>query len=260
MSQPAVSQHISKLELELGVQLFRRHRGGCSLTPEGELLLPHSRTLLAAEQRCRASVAAGSLSIAASSNIGVYHLPRLLRRFKSNGGPKDVKVTIGTNLDVYRRVESEEVDVGLTEWWDRRGTLEAAEWHVEPLMVIVSPDHPWAGKKRVAPKDLLATPMIGGESGTGTASILRQIFPEAKDLRVSMTLGSTEAVKQAVMAGLGISLVMKTAIENETADGRLVALPVSGKKIRKPLFVVYQRGFAENSLPGKFVSFITTGL
>jgi DNA-binding transcriptional LysR family regulator len=259
MSQPAVSQHISKLELELGAQLFRRSRGLCSATTEGEQLLPHARALLAAEQRCRGALAARSLSIAASTNIGTYHLPQLLRRFKSNGDAPDIKVTIGTNLDVYRRVESEEADVGLTEWWDERETLAAVRWHEEELRVIVSPEHPWAGKKRVSPKELLQTPMIGGESGTGTASLLRQMFPEAKDLRVSMTLGSTEAVKQAVMAGLGISLVMSRAVETEVADRRLIALPLSGKKVRKTLFAVFQRGLSEGSLPGKFVSFMRTG-
>lgn len=260
LSQPAVSQHINKLEAALGLQLLRRDRGTCLLTAEGEVLLPHARSLLAAELRCRAAMGAVPLSVAASSNIATYHLPRILRHFQANRGVPDVSVSVGTNLDVYRRVENDEAEVGLTEWWDERESLSALQWHEEPLMVIVPKDHPWASRKQVAPSELLATPMIGGEAGTGTASILRAMFAEAKDLRISMTLGSTEAVKQAVIAGLGISLVMRTAVENETADGRLVALPVSGrKKIKKPLFAVFRRGLAEKSSPGKFLSFIKTG-
>jgi DNA-binding transcriptional LysR family regulator len=199
------------------------------------------------------------LTIAASTNIGTYHLPRILRRFQANAGAPEVRVSIGTNQEVYRRIEKDEADVGLTEWWDQREGLSALQWHEEPLMVIVPRDHPWASRKSVTPRELLATPMIGGEAGTGTASILRSMFAEAKDLHVSMTLGSTEAVKQAVIAGLGISLVMKTAVENEMADGRLVALPVSGRKIKKPLFAVHQRGVVSASPRGRFLSFIKTG-
>jgi DNA-binding transcriptional LysR family regulator len=259
LSQPAVSQHVGKLEASLGVQLLRRDRGTCALTAEGEALLPQARGLLAAELRCRASLGAVPLSVAASTNIGTYHLPRILRRFQARGEAPAVNVAVGTNLDVYRRVERQEVDVGLTEWWDKRDNLAAVQWHDEPLIVIVGKDHPWASRKSVGAAELLATPMIGGEAGTGTASILRALFPEAKDLRVSMTLGSTEAVKQAVIAGLGISLVMKAAVESEIRDGRLVALPVTGRKIRKPLFAVYQRGLTDLGSAGKFLSFIKTG-
>lgn len=256
LSQPSVSQHIGKLETYLGVQLFRRNRGECSVTPAGARLLSHARALLAAEERCRTSVGPPSLTITASSNIGVYHLPRVVRLFQQAQGTKDLRVSIGTNAEVYRRVENHEADLGLTEWWDERDGLSAVQWHREPLVVIMAPDHPWAKRKRISVSDLGRTPMIGGESGTGTATILREVFGKGHELKVSMTLGSTEAVKQAVMEGLGISLIMGGAVGSEVAHGRLKALPVSGKQLVKPFYAIFKRGVSDDSLAGCFVSFI----
>jgi DNA-binding transcriptional LysR family regulator len=258
MSQPAVSQHVSKLEAAVGAQLLRRNRGECALTAEGERLLPFARALLAAEERCRAAVSGvGTLSIAASSNIGVYLLPRLLNLYgKHHSAPFDV--SIGTNAEVYRRIENDEATIGLTEWWDDRDRLTALEWHKEPLVVIVHPEHRWAKKKHITAKELLDEPMIGGEPGTGTAAILREVFgASSKVLKTSMTLGSTEAVKQAVIENLGISIVMSTAVRSEVAAGRLCALTLAGKKLAKPLYAVCRRGLFEESAVGRFLAFIT---
>lgn len=241
LSQPAVSQHLSKLEQSLGTRLFRRDRGGCHLTLEGTQLLPYARELVNAEAKCRDALAGDALTVAASSNIGTYHLPALMQSYyrKRNGRRLVFNVSIGTNMEVYKRLESGSADIGLTEWWDNRDGFTAVEWRRDPMVAIVHPRHKWSGKRGININEACAVPLIGGEAGTGTVTMLKQALGQkTAQLRVSMTLGSTEAVKQAVIAGLGVSLVMRSAVEREVNTGALVAIQIIGAQLEKRFFAI----------------------
>lgn len=244
ISQPAVSQHLSKLEQTLGARLFRRDRGGCQLTAEGAQLVPYARELVNAEAKCRNALAGDSLTVAASSNIGTYHLPALMKSYyrTKNGRRLVLNVSIGTNIEVYKRLESGAADLGLTEWWDSRDGFDAVEWRRDPMVVIVHPRHKWSSRRGINIHEACAVPLIAGEAGTGTASMLREALGnKIAQLRVSMTLGSTEAVKQAVIAGLGVSLVMRSAVEREISAGALVALQVIGVQLEKRFFAIWPK-------------------
>lgn len=257
LAQPTVSQHLRKLEEALNKQLLQRSRTECRLTQEGETFLPHARALLAMEQRARQGIDKPFLSISASSNIGVYQLPSLLKRFGDLfdvGTRPEVRVSIGTNPEIHRQLESGRTDIGLVEWVEQLEGCTSFQWAREKMVAIVPPNHAWAHRRYVSPKELLHTPMVTGEPGTGTATLLRQVFGDlAKDLGVSMSLGSTEAVKRAVMAGLGVSLVMESAVALEAAQGWLVALPLSGVRLEKPLHAVLPREAQRQKMPLSFL-------
>ncbi len=257
LAPPTVSQHIRKLEETVGHQLLQRSRVECRLTPEGEVFLVHARALLTLERRARASFEMPTLSIAASSNIGVYHLPELLQRFAGLFEPQSrpaVEVSVGPNVQVQERVRTGEAHVGLVEWVQPREDVAAFEWARQKMVVIVSPKHPWAQRRNVTPEQLLRTPMVAGEGGTGTATLLRQVFgPEADRLETTMSLGSTEAVKRAVMADLGVSLVLESAVTLEVSQGWLVALPLAGAKLEKTLHAVVPRQALQQSMPRAFL-------
>jgi DNA-binding transcriptional LysR family regulator len=247
LSQPTVTQHIRKLELELGAQLIRRSHAGSVLTPEGERFLPMARSLIATADRARAAVLGNGLNIGVSSNIGTYVLPRYVKSFMAAHPGQPVSYTAADNATVARRLENGEIDVAVMEWWDGREGFDADTWRTERMIAIAPKDHPWAKLKTIDAADLLAEPMIGGEPGTGTARLLGDVFGKRADnLKLAMTVGSTEAVKRAVAAGLGVSLVLESAVDDLDAK-RLAAVPVAEKKLLKSFWAVVPQGLPEHA-------------
>lgn len=240
LAQPTISQHLKKLEADLGCGLVKRGRVECALTPSGEVLLGHARSLIAAADRARSAVRGGSLTIGASSNIGIYLLQPHLRGFAlGGGGDLRTEIWIGPNPEVARRVSNREIDFALMEWWDGRPGFSGQLWRREPLVVIVSPDHAWATRKRIAAEELRGQPIIGGEAGTGTGRVLREGLGQlADDLTVERQLGSTEAVKSAVKHGLGISLVLAGAVAEEVRHGELATVEIADTRLVKDLYMV----------------------
>ena len=258
LAQPPVSPHVEKLEARLGHLLVERNRARATTTAAGLCFLPFAKALLRLEERAHAALDRGNLAIGASSNIGVYLLQPLVRAFASaqpSTGPIDIR--IGTNPETARRLEDAEVDIALMEWWDDRPGFEAAIWRREKLVVIVPPEHPWARRRSVERAMLLREPMIGGEPGTGTARLLQQTFGvHASSLKIGLELGSTEAVKQAVRAGLGISITLESAVRDEVRTGTLRALRVENTPLAKPLFSIFATGLSASSPAAQFHAFL----
>jgi len=258
LAQPTVSQHVQKLEATLGHLLVERNRARATTTAAGLRFLPFAKALLRLEERARATLDQGNLAIGASSNIGVYLLQPLVRAFTSarpSIGPIDIR--IGTNPETARRLEDAEIDIALMEWWDDRPGFEAAVWRREKLVVIVPPEHPWARRMSVEKAKLLREPMIGGEPGTGTARLLQQTFGvDASSLKIGLELGSTEAVKQAVRAGLGISITFESAVRDEVRAGTLRALRVEDMPLAKPLLSIFPAGLSTTSPAAQFNAFL----
>ena len=239
-SQPTVSQQLRKLEESLGAELIVRSRMQSTPTLEGARLIPLARSLLRTAARARDVVSTQRLTIGASSNIGTYLLqPYIARISHVLGSAIDIDLRIAGNPEIADALSAGELDVAVMEWWDKREGFVAKKWRQERLVVIVSPSHAWAKRKCLQPSHLFEEPMIGGESGTGTGTLLQKIFGKnAAKMRISLNVGSTEAVKAAVKAGLGISLVFASAVEAEVRAGTLRALSISEVEIAKDLFVI----------------------
>ena len=260
LAQPTVSQHVQKLETELDHRLVERNRVRATTTPAGLRFLPFARTLLRLAERAQDALKRDKLAIGASSNIGVYLLQPLVRAFqRRRPSPGSIEIRIGTNPETARRLQDAEVDIALMEWWDDRPGFAAEIWRRERLVVIVPPDHPWAARRSIDKAKLLHEPMIGGEPGTGTARLLQQAFGvEASILKIGLQLGSTEAVKQAVRAGLGVSLTLESAVRDEVKAGTLRALQVKQTTIAKPLYSIFPTGLPPHNPAAQFHAFLCT--
>jgi DNA-binding transcriptional LysR family regulator len=259
LSQSGVSVQISRLESALGTRLLARSRRASLPTEAGSRLLPYARELLALEARARAAVGARSLAIGASGNIAAYLLPDLVRRFAELPAAAQIDLEVSTfpNPELIRRLRHRLLDVALTEWMPADPDLRSAPWRHEPLVVIMPPDHPLAGEATVTIDRLAREPLVGGEPGSGTATLLRAVFGEAAgSLQARRSFGSTEGVKRAVMAGLGVSIVMRIAVQAEVAAGDLVCLELAGAPLIKTLHVV-QRGADGDATPAaRFAAFL----
>ncbi len=249
LAQPTISQHLRKLEAAVGAPLIERSHARSRPTRQGLLALPVARSLLETADRMRAVLAESSVLIGASGNIAGYYLPRALARFAAEaGGLPDWRIVQAPNPDLAARLEAGEIDLAVTEWPIAAPGIVATPWQSDELLVIVAPDHPLAGRGEIAEAEFLALPLIGGERGSGTATLLRAEFGAAAErLRAAPSVGSTEAVKQAVMAGLGASLVLSAAVAAEIASGRLVGLRIAGRRLAKTFHLCHPGGLPETA-------------
>ena len=251
LSQATVSQHIQKLEAALNTRLIARSHSGCTPTPAGMALLPHAENLLRVNTRILNLMHNPAISVGASSNIGVYLLQPYVKSFMAEtGGQYPVEILIQQNPVIADKLECGEIDVATMEWWDDRPGFIARPWRQEELVVIVAPDHPWAGMPAVPRALLKGVPLLGGEAGTGTGRLLVHHMGETmRDVQGVMQLGSTEAVKRWVQAGLGVSIVLSSTVVEECRAGTLRAIPLEGEPICKTLYVIWRATLRSDSLP-----------
>jgi DNA-binding transcriptional LysR family regulator len=231
LSQPLLSQHLRRLEEELGVPLIERSRRGGAPTPQGQRLLPHAQRLVEGARHAASLFASRALVIGAARNPGLYLLPPLLR--------VEEELRLGSNPEALERLAAGETDIAFTEWWDGRPGFEAMPWREEPVIGIAPPGHPFAGAEPVPLARFLAEPLIGGEPGTGMGRVLAEALGSAAPpMRVARAMGSTEGVKRAVAAGLGVSVLLACAARDELAAGSLVRIALAGPALRRQIWTV----------------------
>lgn len=246
-AQPTVSQHIQRLEAQLERTLVLRSRTGTTLTSDGTRLLPLARGLLRLNEQFSTRQEHPPVRLGACSNIGVYLLPQLLIDFRGSGETLP-HVCIANNPEVVRQLMAAELDIALVEWWDERPGFESRVWRHEPVVAVLPGDHPLTAHHRISLDQLRRVPILGGEPGTGTGRLLRTYMRKGKPIEVAMSLGSTEAVKRAVSAGLGASLVLQLSVA-EFATGKLapVAVRPLTPALRKPLHLVWRAELSINN-------------
>ncbi len=255
LSPSTVVEHINQLETELSAHLLVRRRRGFALTPQGAAFVPLARGLLATAERARETIASSPLRIAAATNVGVYMLLSVLAAYQ-RVDPRPTELWIGGNPAVADRLRDGRADIALTEWWDDRPGFRVRTWRREPLVLIVGPAHPWASRKGVAVMDLVGLRMLGGEAGTGTGTLLRRtVGPLADRIEIVNGFGSTEGVKRAVRAGLGVSLVIASSVTDEVMAGDLVALPLVDADLVKDIRLVVPDALPGGSAAARFAEY-----
>ncbi|MQL52376.1 LysR family transcriptional regulator [Desulfofundulus thermobenzoicus] len=249
MSQPAVSFQIKSLEESLGTTLFYRGDKRVELTEAGRLLYPEARQMLRHYQNIMEGMAKlkglhkGHLYLGASTIPGEYLLPLYIGRFHQLYPGVEVALRIAGSGEVIRWVREREIDLGITGAPAREEGLECLPWHQDQLVLIVGPEHPWAGREAVTLEELLEQPLILREAGSGTRRSLEAKLAEhnhsLEGARVMMELGSTRAVITAVQAGLGVSLVSALAAAEPLALGRVCQVGLQKVDLTRFLYLVH---------------------
>lgn len=254
LAQPTISQHIQKLEEMLAVPLIQRSRSGCQPTEFALRLMPFAESILRLHDRALNTVQKPCLKVGASSNIGIYLLQPYLQDFICHQptASKKLELVIEANPVIVEKLENAEIDIALTEWWVPKNGFQSLVWKTESLVMIVPVGHPLAKFSTISKSMLASLELIGGESGSGTGRLLKQYLKGFNQMpTITLQLGSTEAVKQAVRAGLGISLVFASAVMDEVKHGSLRAIPLEGGTLKKSIQLVWRKdSIAENKQPG----------
>jgi DNA-binding transcriptional LysR family regulator len=243
VSQAAVSQRVQQLEAAVSCSLFRRAEGRATLTEAGRTLHDYARRILALHDDARAAlgglrpVVAGELLLAASSVPGDHLLPGLLAAFHAKHPRVRARVEGGDTGTVLRLVEQGRAHVGLAGGRTDAAHLDFRPFARDRLVIVVPPGDPWRRRRSVTPAQLAARPLVLREGGSGSRWSLERAVAPAK-LTMALELGSNEAVKEAVAAGVGPAVLSELAVRRDVEAGRLHALTVAGLDLERPLFVV----------------------
>ncbi len=266
LTQPAVSLQIQALEEKYETKLFDRSSSTVILTPTGEILYKYAKEILAlyasAEKAIgkQTGLVKGSLTIGAGSNIGNYLLPSVITDFR-NANPKiKIYLLVVNTKRVIELLNSGNIDIGLVEGDVARQRMTLKKLLTDELLVIVSPDHPWAKKKEVSITELIKEPFIFREPGSGTRQIIEKFLARhgvtIHDMKISSILGSTEAIKDAVENRLGVSIISRWAARKESRYGTLRLLSLKEEKmVRDFSLVINKNSVASNSLE-EFLAFL----
>jgi DNA-binding transcriptional LysR family regulator len=250
ISQPAVSKGVRELEEQVGTPLLERGRGGVRLTEAGEVLAAHARDMFAIERAAEAELRAvrglerGSLRIGASTTIATYHLPPVLAAFHAGHPRLDLRLTSANTHDILDLLQRRDIDVALVEGPVDDPALDLLPWRRERMVFVAAPAHRlirWGGPAAAA--DLDGELFVIREPGSGTREIAERVLAHvgAAPAR-TLEVGSTEAIKQVVAAGLGIAVVSQVAAADQIALGKLAVLPVAAADYERVLARVSVRG------------------
>lgn len=251
VSQPAISMQVAELEDALGTPLFDRLPRGVRLTDAGTILLGYAQRIASLEagaeraMRELRGLERGRLALGASTTVGSYLLPAILGKFRQRHPAVELALTIDNTEGIRQRLLDRTLDLGLTEGVPPADVeLSVRVFHHDELIVIAPLSHPLAsrapgkkGSRPVTARQICAQPLILREPGSGTREIVERGLAacEAAVTNVALTLSSTEAIKRAVAAGLGLAVVSRLCVALELASGTLVEIPTRGLRLRRPL-------------------------
>ena len=262
LTQPAVSQQVKLLEAEVGLPLFEQIGRKVHLAPAGVELLRYTEQAMELLRQASESLSAmrglkrGVLKLGAVSTAK-YFAPSLLSAFTPAYPEVTIKFDVGNREEVIQQLAANEIDLVIMGRPPRELETVAEPFAKHPLVLIASPTHPLAAKRRIRLNQLHTEYFIIREEGSGTRASMERVFGEpGVRFRVSMEVSSNETIKQAVMANMGISFISSHTVGLELAAGKLVILDVVGLPIIRDWYVIHLSDKILAPIPAAFRTFL----
>ena len=247
-TQPAVSQMVKRLELELGKPLFDRSLKDGSLTDAGRVLFEHAQQMLNLRRDAtNALQELGDLRrgkvVVAANEYTVLHLLPVLPRFRARHPEVKVEVRRSLAREIPSEVLRRDVELGLVTYRPAQPGLAVVRVGKDELALIVAPGHPLAGRTEVSVRELGAESFLAHNVRSHYRERVVQTFARHRTpLEISIELPTLEAVKRLVERGLGVSLMPRKVAEAEIARGDVVALKVREMRLDRTVFLVFREG------------------
>ncbi len=265
LTQSTVSQHISSLEKEFDLKLLDRTGKGALLTEAGKLLLTHARRVVGEAREVSLALnrfrglADVDLKIGGSNIPACYMIPDCIQSFRSLHPEAVITLFQGDSREILERLKREEVEFAVVGTCLPEKDLVFTPLVLDKISLVVPAGHHWCGNESILPEDLAGEPLIFREAGSGTGrTFLAELVKAgltAEQLKVSMCLGSNEAVKQAILNGAGISFLSEISVEKECARGELFQVNVRGLEVFRHFYLVTRCG---RDLAPAAVAFVET--
>jgi DNA-binding transcriptional LysR family regulator len=266
LTQPTVSEHIRALEEMLGEKLIDRLGREILPTPAGKILYGYARKIIQLRNEAIQALEkykgnlSGQLLIGASTIPGTYILPKFIGSFKADHPSIQISVDIASSADIVEKILRSDIELGLVgaRWQDKRIVLE--EIFSDELILTAFPDHPWAKKKSIELANLSGQAFILREKGSGTRMVMSEKLQEhgfdLSQLDVVAAMGSTEAVRQAIKARIGVSILSYHAVSEDLQRGTLITIPIAGVRIFRSFYLIQRKNRQPSPLCSAFLRYL----
>lgn len=266
LSQPAVSQQIRELENEYRTPLFERIGRSIKLTAAGLALFPYAEAVLknaqdskdAVYRTCHSNV--GRIRVGVTTLTGVYILPEIVAEFRSSFPEIGIDITLDYALHIREKILANEIDIGII------GGNQASSCEVslleqvllrDEIVVVVAPNHPWAGRQSIRRQELTEEKLILAPRTMLTRQIVeRNARKKGLHLNVEYEATSHSLIKRMVENGLGISLLCHSEVRRECQAGWLKSLPLSDLHMPRTFVMVFHRDKPISPAQSSFIDFL----
>jgi len=253
MTQPAVTFQIRQLEEQFDTRLFDRAHNRVSLTEAGHVAFEYAEIIFERYSELENAIReitgsiSGSLTLGASTTISEYMLPSLLGEFNSKNPEVLLRLRVSNTEGIVSMVENNVIDLGVVEGPVTNKNLLVEVCRQDDLVVVVPPDHPLADLESVTVEQMLEYPFICREEGSGTREVIVEHLKEQgvskHALKSCLELGSPEAIKGAIQAGMGVSVLSSVSLAKEIKLGLLKTVPLNPPLSREFSFVRQRQKF-----------------
>lgn len=263
LTQPTVSSHIKALEKSLKTTLLDRLGREVIPTKAGKILYRYAKGIVKLKEEARQALdqfigkMSGHLEVGGSTIPGVYILPSMISEFKKVYSDVIITLRIGDTKEVATMVIEGMVEIGVVGARIDDIHIENREF-LKDFLILVAPAS--YHQTKVSKKDLKGIPLIFRERGSGSRAVLERTIKEngleIKDLNIVAEMGSTEAVKQAVKSGIGLSVLSRMAVQDDLANHTLKEVRVDPLPIIRPFYIITNKSRVKSPLCQAFLEFL----
>lgn len=266
LSQPTVSSHIKDLEDHFAIQLIDRLSRQVFPTKAGELLYDYANRLLSLRDKAETAMAEftgkirGHIAIGGSTIPAGYILPRVIGQFSNTYPDVRVSLIVGDTSEILAKTAAGRIELSLVGAMSKEKSLDQTELISDDMVLVIPGHHRWSRRQRIKLAELIKEPFIIREEGSGTLKSIEQALDKKKlavtDLNVVAVMGSTEAVRQAIMSNAGVSILSTIAVAEACRSGRLKTLKIEGLQLNRSFYLTTHRQRSLSPLSRAFIEFL----
>jgi len=264
ITQPAVSKHIREIENHFHLKLFDRNGTKIKLTEAGEIMLQYTNQIFTLYGNLEFELNSlnerhnGKLRIGASTTIAQYVLPPLLADFHKRFSDIEVTLTINNTEQIEQALQNKDIDFGIIEGQSKNSSFKYTEFIKDEIVLVANSNHPLAKKDTIELDELLKTPLLIREPGSGTLEVIAHALKpfdiKISQLNTEMQLGSTESIKSYLLHSDCMAFLSIHSILKELKNKEVAIIDVNGLTIDRVFHFIQSHGEAE-ALPELFMKF-----
>lgn len=268
LSQPTVSSHIKDLEEHFDCRLIDRLAKEALPTKAGRLLYRYSKRMIVLRDEIESAMAEfkgkikGSLDLGGSTIPGAFVLPDIIGAFTTRFPEVNVSLTIADTQQIIDTILAGDLELGVVGAVASHANVVQTRLVDDEMCLVVPTGHRWAGKKRITAQQLFSEPFIIREQGSGTLKSIQNSFLEGgfnvNDLKIVARIGSTEAIRQGVKGGIGVTILSSIAVAEDVAAGKLYTLSIDGLNLKRCFYLTHHRNRSLSPLSKTFIGFISS--